>query len=137
MDDAETITVLVVDDEPDMRTLTTLVIETSTQPEVELEILAEAVDGRDAVVVYERLAESRAPDVVVLDYRMPGATGLDVAARLLARSPSQCIILSSAFLDRDLRMRARKIGVAACIEKNNIQLLPGLIAQLARGRTTS
>jgi len=47
----------------------------------ELQVIAQAPNGIEAL----RLAESERPDVVFLDIRMPGLTGLEVAAELADR----------------------------------------------------
>ena len=59
------------------------------------------------------------------------ASGLDVAARVLADTPGQCIILFSAYLDDDVRRRANEIGIRACVPKSDVNRLPAVIAALA------
>lgn len=65
--------VLVVDDEPDVRLVARVVL-TSAGHEI-----IEAGSGEEAL---EKLATSTAPDVMLLDVRMPGLTGWDVLAKL-------------------------------------------------------
>lgn len=65
---------MVVDDDPLVRNLLRAVLQSG-----EFE-LSEAADGKQAL----RLAESHAPDVVVLDVMMPGASGYDVCRSLRA-----------------------------------------------------
>lgn len=59
----------------------------------ELEIVAECEDGAEAV---EAIAE-HAPDVAFLDIRMPGLTGLDVAAAAAEASPATQIVFVTAY----------------------------------------
>jgi DNA-binding LytR/AlgR family response regulator len=59
----------------------------------ELRVVAKAANGLDAL----RLIDEQAPDVVFLDIRMPGMTGLDVAARLVAGSKPPHIVFVTAF----------------------------------------
>ncbi|GAB2506637.1 LytR/AlgR family response regulator transcription factor [Lysobacter humi (ex Lee et al. 2017)] len=59
----------------------------------QLEILAECEDGASAL---EALAEHR-PDIAFLDIRMPGATGLDVAAAAARTSPATRIVFVTAY----------------------------------------
>ena len=56
-------------------------------------VIAQAANGLDAL----RLIDEQAPDVVFLDIRMPGMTGLDVAARLLAGAKPPHIVFVTAF----------------------------------------
>lgn len=59
----------------------------------ELRVVARAANGLDAL----RLIDEEAPDVVFLDIRMPGVTGLDVAARLLEGPTPPHIVFVTAF----------------------------------------
>jgi DNA-binding LytR/AlgR family response regulator len=59
----------------------------------ELRIVAKAANGLDAL----RLADEEAPDVVFLDIRMPGMTGLDVAARLASGERPPRIVFVTAY----------------------------------------
>ncbi|WP_051077274.1 LytR/AlgR family response regulator transcription factor [Janthinobacterium sp. HH01] len=59
----------------------------------ELRVVAKAANGIDAL----RLIGEEAPDVVFLDIRMPGMTGLDVAARLVADAKPPHIVFVTAF----------------------------------------
>jgi DNA-binding LytR/AlgR family response regulator len=71
---------LIADDEPHLAQYLREML-ASTWPE--LEILASVTNGPDAGAAIER----ERPDVAFLDIRMPGETGLDVAARV-ARNPA-------------------------------------------------
>lgn len=59
----------------------------------ELRIVAECEDGASAL---EAIAEHR-PDVAFLDIRMPGLTGLDVAAALPEVSPATQVVFVTAY----------------------------------------
>lgn len=59
----------------------------------ELRVVAKAANGLDAL----RLIDEEAPDVVFLDIRMPGMTGLDVAARLVEGRKPPHIVFVTAF----------------------------------------
>ncbi|MBV8982869.1 MAG: response regulator transcription factor [Acidimicrobiia bacterium] len=109
--------VLIVDDEEDMRALLRSTIEIANQG---LHVAGEAADGEDAV---KQWRETR-PEIVVLDQRMPGATGLEVAEQILAEHPEQAIILFSAYLDPDIVDRAAQLGVRACMSKREISRVP-------------
>ena len=121
-------TVLIVDDEIDMRLLVRVMLESSS---ANVEIVGEAGDGADALAVYATLDPPEVPDVVILDNRMPGRDGIDVAAEILAREPRQHIVLFSAFVTPELELQARKIGVRACVSKQDFDRLPQLVGDLA------
>jgi two-component system phosphate regulon response regulator PhoB len=65
-------TILLADDEPNLRTLVHTTLEDS-----QYDIL-EAANGVDAL----ELARSKRPDLLVLDWMMPGMSGIDVAKHL-------------------------------------------------------
>ncbi len=60
-------------------------------------------------------------DLLILDERMPGVSGLDLLATLRGRRPEgeygPAVILVSALLSDDQRARAERLGVAEVIEK--------------------
>ena len=89
-----TISVLVVDDQALLRTAFSSLIDA----EDDLEVVGEAADGRQAV----ELAASLAPDVVVMDVRMPVMDGIE-ATRQITSSPGpdapRVLILTTFDLD--------------------------------------
>ena len=122
-------TVLIVDDEVDIRLLVRAILESS---ELGVEVVGEAVDGHDALDVFSTLDPPDVPDVVILDTRMTGTEGLEVAAEMLEQEPRQHIVLFSAFVTPEIEERARALGVRACLGKNDFARLPELVIQLSR-----
>jgi two-component system chemotaxis response regulator CheY len=115
---------LIVDDEEDMRFLVRAVIEAANHG---LVVSGEAADGAQTI---ERWRADR-PDIIVLDQRMPGMTGLEVAERILGEHPDQRIILFSAYLDEDTTMEAKRLGIDMCLAKSEYTRLPEALWQLA------
>lgn len=120
-------TMLIVDDELDMRMLVRLVIEMANDG---LTIVGEAADGPEAIQVWQDLNGPPTPDVVILDNRMPGLSGMEVAEHLLTERPGQIIVLYSAYLDADIRARAAELGITACVSKHELDRLPDLVRDL-------
>ena len=112
--------VVIVDDEDDMRALVRATIELSNEG---LTVAGEASDGETAVT----LVREEHPEVVVLDQRMPGASGLETAERILNEHPGQAIVLFSAYLDREVKTKAQRLGVRACLDKDDIRQLPNVL----------
>ena len=123
-------TLLLVDDEIDMRMLVRVVINLANHG---MSIIGEAADGVEGLRVWRDIDEPD-PDVVILDNRMPGLTGLEVAERILAERPGQVILLYSAFLDGAVRAEAAKIGITRCVSKQEVESLPSLISELTAAR---
>ena len=90
--DERTLRLLLVDDQPLLRVGFRLVLES----EEGIEVVGEAGDGAEAV----RLTRELAPDVVLMDVRMPRMDGIE-ATRLIAaaQSPARVIILTTFDLD--------------------------------------
>src|ERR1700761_258840 len=108
------ITILIVDDARDMRLLARHVLQRAG-----ITIAAEASDGPSALQELDLLDPPPIPTVILLDNQMPGPSGLEVAAEILNRLPSQLIVLFSAYLDAEIIQRAETLGVAACVSKTH------------------
>jgi DNA-binding response OmpR family regulator len=95
--------ILVVDDEPDIRTMLEVVLA------AEGWAVRQAASGEEGLDAFR----SARPDIVVLDHRMPGLTGWDVACQLIEEGCDVPIVLFSAYLDADLRARSEALGLTA------------------------
>ena len=118
-------TVLIVDDEPEIRELARILLELDG-----FEVVGEASDGAQAVERFVALDPPPVPTVVLLDNRMPVLTGLQAAERILEHHPHQLIVMFSAFLDESVAERAHDLGVAACVSKTDAAELPALVRGL-------
>lgn len=117
--------VLIVDDESDIRFLVRRLVE-----KADWRVAGEATSGAEAVTRCRELH----PDVVVLDQRMPGLTGLETAARILAENRAQVIILFTLVKDEALTRRATALGVRTCLSKNDLNdLMPALATHVHDG----
>jgi DNA-binding NarL/FixJ family response regulator len=104
------IRVLLVDDQQMIRAGLRMLCE--AQPDVE--VVGEAGNGRDAVVLAERLA----PDVVVMDLRMPGVDGITATGRILADRPATRVLVLTTFGDDDHLYPALTAGACGFLLKD-------------------
>ncbi|MFJ9100934.1 response regulator [Streptomyces sp. NPDC102405] len=104
------IRVLVADDEPMIRAGVRAVL--ATDPDIE--VVAEAVDGHDAV----ELARRHRPAVAVLDIRMPGLNGIDAAAEIHTTVPTTGVIMLTTFGEDDYILKALGGGAAGFLIKS-------------------
>jgi len=125
------VTVLVVDDAPDMRFLARAVLESAG-----LTVVSEAADGPEALERVRALDPPPVPTVILLDNMMPGLTGLEVAERVLADTPEQLIVLFSAYLSDEIKVQADRLGVTACVSKVDVSKLGDIIRQLVDERSS-
>jgi DNA-binding NarL/FixJ family response regulator len=91
---ARPISVLIADDQALVRAGLRAIFE--TQPD--FDVVGEAIDGANAVA----LAQTRRPDVVLMDVQMPGVDGLEATRRIVALDldPPLAILILTTF-DRD------------------------------------
>src|SRR5476649_967755 len=76
------------------------------------EVVAEARDGEEAV----SLAREHAPDLAVLDVKMPRLDGIEAARKILEERPIPIVMLT-AFGQRELVDRAAEAGVYGYLVK--------------------
>lgn len=104
------IRVLVVDDTEHVRNMIADILSLHG-----FEIVGRAGNSDEAT----ELTVEVAPDVVVMDYKMPVTDGLEATRRIRDKLPEQQIILYSAFLTPVVIDEARDAGVTVCIPKGS------------------
>ena len=77
------------------------------------ELVGRAGNGQAALELIEELQ----PQMALLDIRMPGLGGIDVAAKLAASSSSTSVVLYTAYPERALLLAALDVGVRGFILK--------------------
>lgn len=103
------ITVLVVDDHPAVRAgLTTLI-----DAEPGLTAIGTAEDAFAVVPA----VHAQCPDVVVMDYQLPGQDGMSLSRELSRLPVPPAVLLYSAFADRDMVIPAKIARVRGVIDK--------------------
>jgi DNA-binding NarL/FixJ family response regulator len=100
--------VFVVDDTTHVRKMLVQMLELSG-----FDVVGQAASGEEAVAT----VAAADPQVVVVDYSMPGINGIDTARTIRAERPDQAIILYTAYLDPDVEREATKAGVSLCVGK--------------------
>ena len=121
-------TVLLVDDEIDMRVLIRLTIEMANNG---LRVVGEACDGVEALRMWRELNGPPVPHVVILDNRMPRLSGLEVAEQILSERPDQRIVLYTTTLDERLLREARRVGITRCLSNTDASRHVDVVSQVA------
>ena len=119
------IKVLLVDDQALIRKGFTLVLEA----ESDLHVVGEAGDGFEAV----RKVQELAPDVVLMDVRMPGLDGIEATRRITTASRSKVLILTTFDVD-DYAFDGLRNGASGFLLKDVLpDALCGAIRAVADG----
>ncbi|WP_018219241.1 response regulator [Salinispora pacifica] len=104
------IKVLVVDDDALVRVGLSAVLSAAE----DIEVVAEAADGADAVAAARRLR----PDVVLMDIRMPGLDGLSATAAVRSLDDPPAVIVLTTFNTDDHILRALRAGANGFLLKD-------------------
>ena len=117
--------VLVVEDDDDMRHTLWVLLEQRQW------VVEEAPDGETALARWEQ----NAPEIVVLDQRIPDMPGLEVARQMREAGYDGNILLYSAYLNPELEAEAEALGVQ-CLGKSDFdELFETLAAYEEDGRS--
>ena len=79
-----------------------------------IEVVGEAADGAQAV----RLAAELAPDVILMDLRMPGVDGITATRQVVSGHPESKILIITTFDDDDHLYPALAAGAAGFLVKD-------------------
>ncbi|MEV6241186.1 response regulator transcription factor [Lentzea sp. NPDC051838] len=121
------IRVLLVDDHPVVR----FGLRTIVEAEPDLSVIGECGSGLEAV----QLASELAPDVVLMDLKMPGMDGATATAAVVASTSCRVVVLTTFDTDGDI-LRAIEAGATAYLLKDapSFELIEAVRAA-ARGQT--
>jgi DNA-binding NarL/FixJ family response regulator len=103
-----TVRVLIVDDTEHVREMLAQMLALDG-----FEVAGKASSGQEAIA----LVPSSSPDIVIMDYKMPGMDGITATKAIRETAPTMPVILYTAYLDDELKARAEEAGVSACIGK--------------------
>ncbi|HDH03476.1 MAG TPA: response regulator transcription factor [Actinobacteria bacterium] len=104
-----TVSVLIVDDDPLLRAGIATVLDTAA----DIEVVGEADSGVSALAsVFEST-----PDVVLMDVRMPGMSGIDATKRIVQASPATKVLVLTTFGHDEYVFDALRAGASGFLLK--------------------
>ena len=106
---ADSLRVMLVDDHEVVRQGLRALLEA----EEDIEVVAEADSGPSAV----SLASTHQPDVVVMDVRMPGGSGVEACRAIRDERPDAQVIMLTSFSDDDALFNSIMAGAAGFVLK--------------------
>jgi DNA-binding NarL/FixJ family response regulator len=122
----QVIKVLVADDDRGVLAVVRLALKTHS----DIEIIAEAKNGREAVA----LAIEHKPDVVIMDFEMPYANGIEATKGILPTLPATRVLLFTANSSQEVIDAAFGAGVTGFLEKSASSELATAIRSVVQGR---
>ena len=116
-------TVLICDDEPDIRLLLGTVVEATGA------LVVVAADGEECL----RVADDVEPDLVFLDLVLPGRGGREILGELRRLHPRIPVVVMSGTISGAELAQFRELGAAESIEKLGMPArIPGLMERYRR-----
>jgi DNA-binding NarL/FixJ family response regulator len=107
---SKVIRVLLADDHALVREGTRRLLET----EKDVEVVAEAANGEEAVEATKRLH----PDIAIMDIAMPGMGGIEATRAIKVSYPETAVLVLSAYDDEPYLMKLLEVGAAGFLLKN-------------------
>jgi diguanylate cyclase (GGDEF)-like protein len=121
--------VVLVDDVEGIRGLMRVTLEGSA-----IEVVGEAQDGEEAMMVVRQTR----PDVVVMDWNMPGMDGIQGTRALRAEYPQAMVVACTSSDEPRIQLAMRKAGAVAHFSKNDLADLAAFLGELQNsGRLAS
>lgn len=115
--------VLVVDDDK----LVAMSLKTILEAEGKIAVPQMGYDGSEAITLYEK----EKPDVLLMDIRMQGVSGLEAAEEILKRYEDAKILLLTTFSDDEYIVKELELGVKGYILKQDFEgIVPAIEAVL-------
>ena len=95
-------------------------------------VVGEAADGDAAI----QLAEELKPHIVVIDYALPGMSGLTAARKILERSPDAAVVMLTVHNEPHVVQQALDAGVRGFVTKGATEFsLADIVKRVASGES--
>jgi DNA-binding NarL/FixJ family response regulator len=111
--DPNSIRIMTVDDHPLLRQG----IATLIEAEEDMEVVAEARDGEEAIAQFRQ----HHPDVTLMDIQMPNVNGTEAISRIRSEFPDAKILVLSTYAGDVQVLRAIKAGARGYLLKGNVR----------------
>ncbi|MBR6243527.1 MAG: response regulator transcription factor [Ruminococcus sp.] len=100
-------------------------LKTIISADKDAEVIAECHSGEEAVEMYDKYL----PDILLMDIRMQGMTGLEAGEMILKKHPDAKILYLTTFADDEYILKAVRTGAKGYILKQDFQgIIPALQA---------
>lgn len=119
--------VLIVDDD----NLVAMSLRTILSSDSEIEVVATGNSGEDAIRLYDEYL----PDVLLMDIRMAGMTGLEAGAEIIKKHEDARILYLTTFNDDEYIVKAISIGARGYIIKQDFDSIIPAVKTVFNGQS--
>lgn len=113
--------VLIIDDDK----LVSLSLKTILEADGRVDVVGIGKSGNDAITLYEE----KQPEILLMDIRMEGMSGLEAGKIILEKYPEAKILFLTTFSDDEYIVKALHIGAKGYLLKQNFEsIVPALLA---------
>lgn len=119
--------IIIIDDDQ----LVALSLKTILEKNQNIEIEALGKNGREAIALYEK----HKPDILLMDIRMDGVSGLDAGAAILKKDPEAKILFLTTFSDDEYIVKALHIGAKGYLLKQDFESIAPSLEAVNNGQT--
>jgi DNA-binding NarL/FixJ family response regulator len=103
--------IILADDHPLMRQALKMWID----KQQDLEVVAEASDGKEAVNIASKLHA----DIVIMDISMPKVSGLEATKQIVSRCPNTKVLVVTVYTDKEHILGILRAGASGYLTKNS------------------
>lgn len=118
--------ILVVDDDR----IVSASLKTILEADPDIEVVGTGNSGRQAIELYFNLK----PDVLLMDIRMDGMTGIEAAEEILTRDKSAKVLFLTTFSDNEYIAKAFQIGAKGYILKQDFESITPSVKAVYMGQ---
>ena len=119
--------VLIIDDDK----LVAMSLKTIVESDKDIEVLATGSSGAEAIQLYDEYK----PDVLLMDIRMAGMTGLEAGEEILNKYKDAKILYLTTFNDDEYIVKALSIGAKGYIIKQDFDSIIPSLKTVSSGQT--
>ena len=119
--------VVIVDDDQFISTS----LKTILQADEGIDVIAVGASGEEAIELYENLL----PDILLMDIRMGGMSGLDAGQRIISRRPDAKILFLTTFSDDEYIVKALRIGAKGYLIKQDAEAIVPALKTVMSGQS--
>ena len=119
--------VVIIDDDKMIAASLKIIIENGSTAEV----IAQGSSGAEAISLYEQ----HKPDIVLMDIRMEGMTGLEAGEKIMSVHPEARLLFLTTFNDDEYIIKALAMGAKGYIIKQDFESIAPALEAVMRGQS--